>query len=72
MEADEKTDPVPVGFFSTHAVTINTNNRADLIAKARLRLFAVQFGSSPESCIYVQYYWSEQNRKSSDYVVVLE
>lgn len=72
METDEKTYPVPVGFFGTNAVTINANNRAYLVAKARLRLFAVQFGIPSESCIFVQYYLLRKNRKSSDYVVVCD
>jgi len=71
MEADKKTDPVPIRFFRANTVAINANNGANPIPKAWLMLSAVQFGFS-FNCINIQYYCLRRIRKSSDYVETLE
>jgi hypothetical protein len=53
VKTDEKANPVLIRFFRTNTVTINPNDRANLITKARLRLYAVHVGVPLSVAVYM-------------------
>jgi len=53
VKTDEKANPVPIRFFRTNIVMINSNDRVNLIKKVRLRLCAVHVGVPLSVAVYM-------------------